>query len=174
MDMMSSTAKGDRHRRRKTCFVGGRPLERRNPSRFAARGFFLAAAATLVVTLGCGDGRPARVPVSGQVLIDGKPLDYGFIRVLPEGARPATAEIGRDGRFVLKTFEPGDGVVPGTHPVVVLGAEVLNSTQQRWHAPKKYADSSTSGLTATIDGPMDSLAIKLSWEGGKPFVETVR
>jgi hypothetical protein len=134
---------------------------------------FLTLAMALVPAAGCGDGRPARFPVSGTVLIDGKPLDYGFIRLLPEGARPATSDISPDGRFTLKTFETGDGVVPGTHPVVVLGAEVLSSTQQRWHAPKKYADPNTSGLTATIDGPTDSLVIKLSWEGRKPFVETV-
>jgi hypothetical protein len=131
------------------------------------------AVATLAVTAGCGDRRPARVPVSGQVLIDGKPLDYGFIRLVPEHARPATADIQPDGRFTLKTFEAGDGVVPGTHPVMILGAEVLSSTKQRWHAPKKYADPCTSGLKATIDGPTDSLVIKLTWEGGKPFVETV-
>jgi hypothetical protein len=138
------------------------------------RGVFLAAiAVTMAMLSGCGDGRPSRVPVSGQVLIDGKPLDYGFIRLVPKGARPASAEIGADGRFTLKTFEPGDGAVLGTHPVMILAAEPLTSTKQRWHAPKKYADPAASGLTATIDGPTDSLVIKLTWDGGKPFVETV-
>ncbi|MBN1589185.1 MAG: hypothetical protein JW888_06705 [Pirellulales bacterium] len=133
-----------------------------------------AVMAMIVATFaGCGDGRPTRVPVSGQVLIDGKPLSHGFIRLTPEGARAATAEIGPDGRFTLKTFEPGDGVVPGTHPVVILGAEQLGPRKQRWHAPKKYANAKASGLTAAIDGPTDSLLIKLTWDGGKPFDETV-
>ncbi|HLA84137.1 MAG TPA: hypothetical protein VJL29_05040 [Thermoguttaceae bacterium] len=131
------------------------------------------AAAVFLTPAGCGDGRPARIPISGQVLIDGKPLTYGAIRVFPEGARPATAQIDSDGRFTLSTFEPGDGVVPGTHQVMVFAAEILSATQQRWHAPKKYANPKTSGLTAKIDGPTDSLVIQLSWEGKKPFVERV-
>ncbi|NLE37617.1 MAG: DUF4198 domain-containing protein [Pirellulaceae bacterium] len=121
--------------------------------------------------IGCGDGRPRRVPVSGQVLIDGEPLTHGQIRLTPANARPATAEIAPDGRFTLTTFDEGDGVVPGVHPVSVAANEYLSETRQRWHAPKKYADPTTSGLTATVDGPNDSLVITLSWEGGKPFVE---
>jgi len=122
---------------------------------------------------GCSDGRPDRVPVSGQVLIDGKPLGYGVIRLIPSDARPATGQLDAEGRFTLKTFEDGDGAVLGTHPVMILAAESISSTKQRWHAPKKYANAKTSDLTATIDGPTDSLLIELSWEGGKPFVETI-
>jgi len=145
-----------------------------NAMRVVRSTLLIATMALVVVAAGCGDGRPTRVPVSGQVLIDGKPLDYGFVRLMVEGARPATAQIGPDGRFTLKTFDNGDGAVPGTHPVMVLAAEPLGSTKQRWHAPKKYADPATSGLTATIDGPTDSLVINLTWNGGKPFVETIQ
>jgi len=141
--------------------------------RVADSTLLLLAGVLLAAAGGCGDGRPARVPVSGQVLIDGKPLTCGFIRLMPSGVRPASAQIGPDGHFTLQTFEPGDGTVPGTHPVMVLAAEQLSGSKQRWHAPKKYANTATSGLTATIDGPTDSLVINLSWEGGKPFVETV-
>lgn len=131
----------------------------------------LAAAAFVAATAGCGDGRPRRVPVSGQVLIDGRPLTHGYVRLMPDNARPATAQIGPDGRFTLKTFEDGDGSVVGTHPMIVAANEALGETRQRWHAPPKYADPKTSGLTATIDGPTDSLVIELTWDGGKPFVE---
>ena len=133
----------------------------------------VATAAMLAVTAGCGDGRPDRVPVSGQVLIDGKPLGVGFIRLIPENARAAWARIGADGRFTLSTFEEGDGAVPGAHPVVVRAGEALSPTQVKWHAPKKYANVQTSRLTVTITGPTDSLVIELSWDGGKPFVETI-
>jgi hypothetical protein len=114
------------------------------------------------------------VPVSGQVLIDGKPLSFGAIRVIPEGARPAVGKIGPDGRFVLTTFDEGDGTVTGQHRVAVVAAEQTSPTTQRWHAPKRYAQPTTSGKTVTIDGPTDSLTIELSWGGGKPFVEKVR
>ncbi len=43
---------------------------------------------SVVVLPGCGDGRPTRVPISGQVLIDGKPLTTGAVRLVPAGARP--------------------------------------------------------------------------------------
>jgi len=136
--------------------------------------FLLGIAALAVTAAGCGDGRPGRVPVSGQVLLDGKPLSRGFIRLVPDDARAACGEIGPDGRFTLKTFEPGDGVVLGTHRVAIVAIEPLGSIQQRWHAPKKYSDPATSGLTATIDGPTDSLRIEITWDGGQPFVETLR
>jgi hypothetical protein len=129
--------------------------------------------AFVLLAVGCGDGRPSRVPVSGRVLIDGKPLTFGYVRLVPENARAATAQIKPDGRFTLKTFEEGDGAVLGTHPIMIQAAERLTETKQRWHAPKKYANPKTSGLTATIDGPTDSLLIELTWDGGRPFIETV-
>lgn len=124
-----------------------------------------------LLLLGCGDGRPERVPVSGQVLIDGQPLTHGFVQVAPAGARPATGPIGPDGRFVLTTFEPGDGCVPGQHPVAVIGVETLGPTSQRWLAPKQYASLNTSGLQVNIEGATDKLEINLTWKGAKPFEE---
>lgn len=128
----------------------------------------------LAMIAGCGDGRPKRVPVSGQVLIDGKPLTLGFIRLTPNDTRPACGEIGPDGRFSLKTFEPGDGAVLGSHKVSIVAIEPLDATRQRWHVPKKYTDPETSGLTTIIDRPTDSLLIEISWDGGKPFVESLQ
>ncbi len=130
----------------------------------------LGVCATMV--LGCGGlDRPERVPVSGRVLIDGEPLTVGNIQILPDGARAASGKIDSDGRFEMTTFEPGDGVVPGTHRVVVVANEALGGTGQKWHAPKKYVDPAMSNLTVEITEPTDSLEINLSWDGGEPFVE---
>lgn len=139
--------------------------------RFTAVSTFLAGALLGALFLGCGDGRPQRVPAGGQVLIDGKPLTFGFVRFDPENGRPATGQIGSDGRFVLTTFDDQDGAVMGTHKVSVMAAETINSNNKRWHAPKKYISPNTSGLTTTVDGPTDSLTIELTWAGGRPFVE---
>jgi len=136
-------------------------------------GLILLAIWSMIVLPGCGDGRPKRVPISGQVLIDGKPLTTGDLRLVPADARPAWAKIGPDGRFTLKTFEDGDGAVLGTHPVAIRATEMLGPKKIKWHAPKKYANDRTSGLTATIDGPTDSLVIELTWDGGKPFIEII-
>ena len=50
----------------------------------SAAGLSTAVVRTLLVlltplTFGCDDGRPKRVPVSGQVLIDGEPLRGGIV-----------------------------------------------------------------------------------------------
>jgi hypothetical protein len=135
----------------------------------------ILAIAPLAVALwsGCGDGRPERVPVSGRVLIDGKPLETGNIRIHPPANRPASAKIQPDGSFTLSTYEFGDGAVTGTHPVTVTSIKMLSANTVRWLAPKKYTSADTSGLQFEITGPTDSAEINLSWEGGKPFDERI-
>lgn len=120
---------------------------------------------------GC-DSRPKRVPVSGTVYIDGQPLKGGHIRVIPSSARSAQAMIDSEGRFTLYTFDPGDGVVPGEHPVEIAAAEDVPGGK-RWLIPKKYASYSTSGVTIKIDKPTKDLRIDLTWEGETPVVEAV-
>ena len=128
---------------------------------------------TLGVT-GCGNGRPKVVPVAGRVLIDGQPLTCGAIRVIPDGARSASAKIQSDGTFQLTTFEPNDGCAPGNHKVEVVGYELLNNfTVRSWHAPVSYSDSETSGLTLAVNEPTDEATINLSWGKDKPFKENL-
>ena len=128
--------------------------------------------ALVIALAGCTKG-PIVVPVSGQVLIDGKPLTTGHIQVIPTDERPATGTIGSDGKFRLSTYEEGDGVAPGTHQVVVMGSKQLSPTRTQHLIPPTYADPAASGLTATIDGPTDALKIELSWKGGRPYVEEI-
>jgi hypothetical protein len=148
-----------------------RAREKDRPVRIAPRTCVLLVLLLSAATLGCSDGRPRRMPVAGQVLIDGEPLTTGYVRFVPADARSSGSPIGPDGRFRLTCFEDEDGAVPGTHKVAVDGGEVLGPDTKRWNAPKKYADYETSGLTVEIDGPTDTLVIELSWDGGEPFVE---
>jgi hypothetical protein len=134
---------------------------------------FLAIAAAVAVASGCGDGRPARVPVSGQVLIDGEPLQFGSVRFVPAGGRASYGELDKDGRFKLTCYGENDGVVLGKHRVEVAAGEPIGSTKMKWHAPKKYANFASSPLEQEINAANDSVVIKLSWDGGKPFVEIV-
>jgi hypothetical protein len=128
----------------------------------------------VVVVAGCGDGRPARVAVSGRVLIDGKPLTLGYVRFVPQGARPSGGRIGPDGRFTLTCYDAQDGAVTGRHAVEVVANETLDERRMRWNVPKKYARLETSGLTKDISGPTENLTIELTWAGGQPFVEDLR
>jgi hypothetical protein len=135
--------------------------------------------ATIVIVLlsftaitGCGDGRPKRVPVSGQVLIDGKPLTHGYVQFAPGDSRASTGGLDNNGRFVLTCFEMGDGAVTGKHQVAVMSQEAIGQESIKWHAPKKYASAATSGLEQEITGPTDSVKIELTWGSEKgPFVE---
>lgn len=126
------------------------------------------------VLSGCSDGRPRRVPVSGRVLIDGEPLSYGTVMLVPQDARPSTAPLDAQGRFMMNCFEEGDGAVLGTHRVGVSAVKPLSGSSQKWLAPKRYVDYNNSGLEVEITGPTDDLKIELTWDGGRPFVETFR
>ncbi|MBN9523145.1 hypothetical protein J0H58_32295 [bacterium] len=128
----------------------------------------VALGAVLLAAPGCGDGGPKIVPVSGIVLIDGHPLTYGYVQVLPAGWRPASGRIGGDGRFTLTTTTANDGCAVGTHPVTILASESLTPDTTKWHAPQRYTDAKTSGLTVTITGPTSDLKIELKGDGGRP------
>jgi hypothetical protein len=134
-------------------------------ARFVADSIILAVLFTMT---GCSESGPSIVPVSGTVTIEGQPLTYGHIQVLPKGWRPASSRISSDGRFKLTTTVEGDGCAVGTHAVAILAGESLTPETTKWHAPKKYSDSTTSNLTVTITGPTNDLKIDLKWEGGKP------
>jgi len=127
-------------------------------------------AGVLLTVPGCSDNAVERVPVSGRVLIDGEPLAFGTIIVIPDGVRQAGGKI-VNGEFSLMTYEKGDGTALGTHQVTIFSAETLGPSARKWMIPKHYAVASKSGLTITVDGPTDSALFELSWKGGKPFVE---
>ena len=120
---------------------------------------------------GC-DHRPRRVPIAGRVLIDGEPLTKGMIQFVPVDTRPSVGTMDDNGNFVMTCYEPEDGVIPGTHPVAIVGSEIISNTKIKWHAPKKYADPATSGITIEVDKARDDLVIEITWDGGKPFIET--
>jgi hypothetical protein len=124
-----------------------------------------ALAAAFLALTGCRDSGPKIVPVSGSVTIDGQPLTYGHIQVIPAGWRPASGRLDGAGRFTLTTTTPNDGCAVGTHPVAILAGESLTPETMKWHAPQKYADVQTSGLTVTITGPTDDLKIELKSDG---------
>ena len=90
----------------------------------------------LIGISGCGDGRPVRVPVAGQVLIDGHPLTHGYVRFAPANSRASTGQLDARGHFTLTCFEPGDGAVIGTHKVSVMAQEPIGQETIKWHARK--------------------------------------
>lgn len=121
-----------------------------------------------ICAIGCSDGLPQRVPVSGTVLVDGEPLNRGNLKFVPKGGRPSIAIIQDDGSFTLRCFDEDDGAIVGTHQVSISAKQFVTVNNIKWFAPAKYANHKTSGLTVEITEPTDDLTIELTWEGEKP------
>ena len=124
------------------------------------------------VLAGCGgsDG-PERVPVSGEVTLDGRPLASGVIRFIPSGDNegPAAMGIVNNGAYELPKSE---GPVPGPQRVEIEATDYLgfaiddeaayaaNVEQRGGRVPKNpvpEAYNRQSTLTAEIapDGPVE-------------------
>lgn len=124
---------------------------------------------------GCGDGRPARVKVSGFVTIDGEPLKYGGVNFRPAGGgRAAGGRLDENGQFTVTMYEKGDGLPPGNYIVAIKATQWVSESSERWHAPMKYAYHESSELTAEISEETSDLTFELTWKGDrrkKPWVE---
>jgi hypothetical protein len=85
---------------------------------------WVAAAAGLAG--GCTPTSPTLYPVSGRVLVDGKPAARAMVALHPTGSSTATPQrlpVGltdADGAFRLTTNLCGDGAPPGTYAVTVV------------------------------------------------------
>lgn len=121
---------------------------------------------------GCGDGRPPMAaPVTGRVLLDGKPLEFGGIMFQPSGGPPARGQIGADGQFSLSTYEPGDGAPIGKHQVRVTCFEGQRALEQtdinsepalgKSLIPERYTIYETSGLEADVQTQNEPFVFQL-------------
>ena len=118
----------------------------------------------LLVLGGCGPHRPETAPVSGVVLLDGKPLAKAQVMfVLADGGRPALGETDAEGQYQLSTFEDGDGALVGRHGVAITANKIskpplgsdglplpLNKVAIEWFAPERYSRVDSSGLNAEV------------------------
>jgi hypothetical protein len=78
---------------------------------------------TVLALVGCGDstGLAPRYRVTGMVTYNGKPLEQGTIKFMPDKSegRSAGGTI-VDGRYSLTTQDPDDGALPGTYKVSIV------------------------------------------------------
>lgn len=123
----------------------------------------LIAAGAMLLT-SCGSGLPQTIPVSGRVTFDGQaPPAAGSLLFLPVEAadgfplRPASGAFGTDGQFKAKTFEPGDGLMPGKYSLSVECWDTppnMSGNPGKSHVPRKFQSPATSGLTVEITTKM--------------------
>ena len=141
-------------------------------SRVFHRGGRFLLLCSVIVASGCGDGRPARVPVSGHVLIDGQPLTRGNVKFVPQNGRPSSGKIGDDGSFALTCYDGGDGALMGVHRVQVSANRIISDNKIEWFAPRNYSDFRTSGIEIEVTKPIGDLRIELKSNGKKlPYIE---
>lgn len=123
---------------------------------------------------GCG-GReyPPTYETSGAITLDGAPVEGVTVSFLPQdGQQPANGKTDSNGRYRLTSFTRNDGAMAGGFAVVMMKfpkIEVVTTpTGTPWdpdnetdeynpddgeeenELPEKYADSKTSGMTATV------------------------
>lgn len=125
--------------------------------------------ASIVTIGGCSKrrgNRPQTFPVQGVVTMGGEPLAGATVMFNPiaSGGSGAIALTDEQGRYKLTTFDSGDGAVAGEYRVAFVktifpkqeGVDpmVAMSGDPKNVLPLKFADSATSGFTATVaEGP---------------------
>lgn len=114
----------------------------------------------LAMLLAVGCGRHA-AKVSGSVTLGGRPLKSGVVSFTPaKGGSSAYGNIGSDGRYRLQTGAE-TGLDPGEYKVTVaanatpeeaaaMGFKVGREGIMPLLTPQKYADVSTTPLSATV------------------------
>ncbi|MEA1950518.1 MAG: carboxypeptidase-like regulatory domain-containing protein [Planctomycetota bacterium] len=126
---------------------------------------------------GCGPSRPKTVPVTGVVTLDGKAVGGASVMLTPNGdGRPAMGMTDKEGKFSLKTFEPGDGAILGKHQLTVRkveavgvqadpdglsGAASLGGIKEKWIIPKKYSNPKQWDHTVEVEAGMEPLKLEL-------------
>lgn len=108
---------------------------------------------------GCG-GDSNLTKVSGTVTMDGEPVGPGtvaFAPVDPTGVL-ASGNVDEEGKFVMSTSNPGDGVRPGEYRVSITivkepahGDARGNIIPATYLTPERYMNPATSGFTATVE-----------------------
>jgi hypothetical protein len=106
------------------------------------------AATVALAAAGCGDssdGLP-REPISGEVQLDGRPLETGLITFTPfGGAEPVVSGVVVDGRFAL---ERADGPSPGPHRVDVWAKKRTGKKLRDPDQPGVFLDEMREAIPA--------------------------
>lgn len=121
------------------------------------RGCSLLTSISLVVA-GCGPSGPSIAPVSGKVVLGGKPLTEGTVCFVSASGYVASASLGPDGAFRLVS-QYGKGIPLGDYRVTItpcankvslpMPPENVKPTQAS-HIPTEYQFSHSSSLRAAV------------------------
>ena len=140
-------------------------------------------ALSLMVIVGCNSSEPELVPVTGTVLLDGKPLPHAEVRYIPilKNSRPETNAIGitdENGSFTMTTNgQPGavvaemrvtvtEGPLPeGSREPTPEAKRLLdqhNRSLKNRPIPERYRNLVESSLKVTITPENNVHTLKLT------------
>jgi len=134
------------------------------------------ALALAMLAAGCRPPDPLGfTPVEGRVTLDGKPVEFGEIRFMPDAGKgnsgPMSASaLSKDGQFRLRGPGVRVGAIPGPHlaylvspdPTVAAGAMILidgklieadresREPEPMGVIPSRFLAPETSGMTAEV------------------------
>ena len=84
----------------------------------------------LALAFGCSKGSTA-IRINGKITSGGEPATGAMVRLHPTGDVKLTmipeGQVQADGTFAVSTFEPGDGVPPGTYKVCITWKDQVRS-----------------------------------------------
>lgn len=129
---------------------------------WAASGLIVLTLAAAAVGCSSSSRDRGRIPVSGSVAFDGKPLGHGSVLFARSGDRDvASAPIRSGGKFTA-TLLPGDYDVA----VRCLAVDPSADSTPDWAEPKslipeKYTDAKTSGLKVSASAGMPPIRLDL-------------
>jgi hypothetical protein len=109
----------------------------------------------------CGRSDVEIVRINGRVTLDGQPPPGpGTIYFAPTDAfngeplRPATGHFGSDGVYEVRSFDAGDGLVPGRYVVSIHCWQIpptIDGPPAVSHIPARYTTAATSGLELIVE-----------------------
>jgi hypothetical protein len=104
--------------------------------------------------------------VTGVVTVDGKPVPGAQVLFTSPNRRPAAAETDTEGRYVLSTYEAGDGAAVGSYTVTVTARPTIQVSAAGTAGPRtgrpqiqhgtkspvplKYSDAANPLLTVEV------------------------
>lgn len=119
-----------------------------------SRFLFLSSigACFLANVIGCGGkpvdpNRPKTVPATVTVTYKGAPVEGASVsfQTTEQGKRGAQARTDAAGKAAMWTFDPGDGVIPGTYKVTATKTEAAAAAPDADTDPKGYEEYIKSG-----------------------------
>jgi len=120
---------------------------------------------TLLASWGCGGDRKPLVAVAGQATYAGgewpMPGTITFTPAETTGslpARPGSARFAVDGKFVVGSYKPGDGLMPGNYHVSISCIDPIDFSKPREELEFVPADFRAEDLV--IEAGQDAVELK--------------